>query len=97
MPLQPFVNLQGETVSSPQGKLEAWKAVFAAEFSNQVKTLTREDLRTFLQKKDSRNSCRPARCIDNHEALFCKHVRNPWSARGSAPSVPGVSPGYWGP
>ena len=51
MPLQPFVNLQGETVSSPQGKLEAWKAVFAAEFANQVKTLTREDLQTFWQKK----------------------------------------------
>ena len=51
MPLQAFKDLQGNLVPAPETRAEAWRDVFANEFSYQVKTFTRPELQTLLRQR----------------------------------------------
>ena len=51
MPLQTFKDLQGNLISTPEARAEAWRDVFANGFSYPVKTLTRPELQALLKQR----------------------------------------------
>ena len=92
MPLQAFKDLQGNIVPAPETRAEAWRDVFANEFSYQVKTFTRPELQTLLRQRIA--EAHTAKALRPAPRMADQRVTWRWCSRSCSPlSVPGVIPG----